>query len=282
MICQRVGSTQCFARIVEVVAARDPVAHSVLTTSVRRVLRDHPDADVLWWVLEDGGRPLAVGQHFPPHGCGVHGMPDEAAAAAAGPLVDLLLAEQREVAGFSGPPEAATAAAAEWTARTGAGWRVSRELARWVLDHLRAPAAVSGSARPARPDEVDLAASWIRDFHAEVEIHDTVRREHIAAEIARGTLLVWADDADTPVSLGGWREPEGGVSRVGPVWTPPPLRGNGFGSAVTAAATGAALAAGARDVCLYTDLANPVSNAIYARIGYRRVGEEVEVTLVSR
>lgn len=62
------------------------------------------------------------------------------------------------------------------------------------------------------------------------------------------------------------------------MWTPPDLRGTGFGTAVTAAATTAAMAAGARQVCLYTDLANPVSNAIYARIGFVQVGEESELT----
>jgi len=76
-----------------------------------------------------------------------------------------------------------------------------------------------------------------------------------------------------------WRRPRAGVSRVGPVWTLPDQRGHGYGSAVTSAATLAALRAGARDVCRYTDLANPVSNAIYARLGYVRVRREAEVTV---
>jgi predicted GNAT family acetyltransferase len=33
--------------------------------------------------------------------------------------------------------------------------------------------------------------------------------------------------------------------------------------------------AGAEEVLLYTDLANPVSNSIYLRIGYRAVGDRV-------
>jgi predicted GNAT family acetyltransferase len=53
------------------------------------------------------------------------------------------------------------------------------------------------------------------------------------------------------------------------VYTPDRWRGNGYGSSVTAAATSAALGAGAENVVLYTDLANPISNSIYQRIGYR-------------
>ncbi|MHB8246554.1 MAG: GNAT family N-acetyltransferase [Acidimicrobiales bacterium] len=47
------------------------------------------------------------------------------------------------------------------------------------------------------------------------------------------------------------------------------MRRHGFGSAVTAAATAAALGAGADHVVLYTDLSNATSNAIYQAIGYR-------------
>jgi len=37
----------------------------------------------------------------------------------------------------------------------------------------------------------------------------------------------------------------------------------------------AALAAGAQDVVLFTDLANPTSNAVYQRLGYRAVEDRV-------
>jgi predicted GNAT family acetyltransferase len=39
---------------------------------------------------------------------------------------------------------------------------------------------------------------------------------------------------------------------------------------------------GGRSFCfLYTDLANPTSNAIYERIGYRRIAEAAEVVFGS-
>ena len=63
--------------------------------------------------------------------------------------------------------------------------------------------------------------------------------------------------------------------RVGPVYTPPELRGRGYAGAATAAASQAALDAGVRQVVLYTDLANPTSNALYQRLGYRPVEDRV-------
>jgi predicted GNAT family acetyltransferase len=64
------------------------------------------------------------------------------------------------------------------------------------------------------------------------------------------------------------------------VYTPPGLRGRGYGGAVTAAVTRAALDAGAEDVVLFTDLANPISNALYQRLGYRPVEDRSLVEFV--
>jgi predicted GNAT family acetyltransferase len=92
-------------------------------------------------------------------------------------------------------------------------------------------------------------------------------------------MLLWEDDGET-VSFAGWggRTPNG--IRVGPVYTPPELRGRGYATAVTADLSRRLLASGRRFCFLYTDLANPTSNAIYERIGYRRVCESAEFRFV--
>jgi predicted GNAT family acetyltransferase len=67
------------------------------------------------------------------------------------------------------------------------------------------------------------------------------------------------------------------VSRIGPVYTPTDRRGNGYGSAVTAAAALWAREHGAQDVVLFTDVANPTSNAIYQRIGFEPVNDYARI-----
>jgi predicted GNAT family acetyltransferase len=69
-----------------------------------------------------------------------------------------------------------------------------------------------------------------------------------------------------------------GTARIGPVYTPPPSRGRGYGSAVTAAITELAVRLGAESVVLFTDLANPTSNSIYSRLGYEPVEDRVVIT----
>lgn len=61
----------------------------------------------------------------------------------------------------------------------------------------------------------------------------------------------------------------GGQIQVDIVYTPAHLRGHGYAGAVTAEVSRAALAAGAREVVLFTDLSNLTSNALYQRLGYR-------------
>jgi predicted GNAT family acetyltransferase len=68
------------------------------------------------------------------------------------------------------------------------------------------------------------------------------------------------------------------VVRVGAVYTPKEYRRQGFGSAVTIAATRQGLDDGAQRCILYADLANPTSNGIYLRMGYRPVGDSARLS----
>ena len=94
-------------------------------------------------------------------------------------------------------------------------------------------------------------------------------------------FVLWDVDG-TPVSMAMLRAPAAGVSRIGPVFTPLARRGNGYGSAVTAAAADLAHRSGTPDVVLFADLANPVSNAIYQRIGFEPVGDSVRIDFTPR
>jgi predicted GNAT family acetyltransferase len=71
------------------------------------------------------------------------------------------------------------------------------------------------------------------------------------------------------VSSFGGATPSG--IRIGPVYTPPELRGRGYASALVAELTRRLIAGGRQFCFLFTDLANPTSNSIYQRVGYRPV-----------
>ena len=127
-------------------------------------------------------------------------------------------------------------------------------------------------------ERITPAERWLDRFHAETfgdAPSPAVTARSVQATKASGSeLLLWVLGSD-PVSMARVGFPAADASRIKPVYTPTDKRGNGFGSAVTAAAAAWARDAGADDVVLFTDLANPVSNAIYRRIGFRPIGQRL-------
>lgn len=188
----------------------------------------------------------------------------------------LLAPAHRQVVG---PPDALQAFLA-------AGGRPHRPAMAQGVHELRElipPPPVPGAARPARPDEVGFLAGWSAAFHAEALPHEAPRpHEQVLADLGRrvaaGHLHVWETDGRV-VSQTGTAGPtrgpgaRGGGRRVNAVYTPPEERGKGYAAAVVAAVTRGLLDAGHDFAFLYTDLANPTSNALYRRLGYRHVAD---------
>lgn len=115
--------------------------------------------------------------------------------------------------------------------------------------------------------------SFIREFQHEAHAERTADPTPVvAARVNREELIMWEDDGRS-VSIAGVSAPIAGMSRIGPVYTPPELRGRGYGSAVAHAASRKALDDGATEVLLFTDLDNPTSNSVYQRLGFRPIAD---------
>ncbi len=139
---------------------------------------------------------------------------------------------------------------------------------------------MSGAARDA--DDLELLAPMLSAFMRETELMPTSiseARDTAKRKVKEGSLYCWEVNGDVVAIAGHANVVTTGsivIGRVGPVYTPPPHRRHGYGSAVTAHVTHSLIEKGAR-VMLFTDAANPTSNSIYQAIGYRLVDELVEV-----
>ena len=71
--------------------------------------------------------------------------------------------------------------------------------------------------------------------------------------------------------MAGYTGPTPHGIRVGPVYTPPELRGRGYASALVAQMSQALLEGGRSFCFLFTNLANRTANHIYEEIGYEAV-----------
>lgn len=222
-----------------------------------------------WW--HDGDVVRGVFMHTPPYPVLLAAMPADAVPA----LASELAAAKRPLTGVNAQEESARAFAAAWRDRTGAAVRLHRRMRLFRLGELVWPEpAPAGEARTATDADRDLVFRWFGAFAREV--HDPGRDHEAVADerLSYGGITLW-QVGDVPVSMAGVSRTVGGMVRVAPVYTPPELRGRGYAGAATASVSQAALDAGTRDVVLYTDRANPTSNALYQRIGYRPIEDRM-------
>ncbi len=203
-------------------------------------------------------------------------------AAAAG-LAATLYRRGQTLTGVNGAPVAAEAFATQWqrTAGPAATSRVFQRQCLFRLAELTPPPPPPGQARVATTGDRELLIGWTNAFHREANASGHPDSGPVVdGRLAYGGLLVWETGGE-PVATAARTPVVGGMSRVAPVYTPPAQRGKGYGGAVTVAISRAAREAGAHEVVLFTDLANPTSNALYPRLGYRPVSDRVVLSFTA-
>ena len=127
--------------------------------------------------------------------------------------------------------------------------------------------------RQAVAEDLELVSRWMLAFQLEALPRDATALEQTRwqaeARIEAGDFFVWEDGE--PVALAAKSRPTPNGCSIGPVYTPPERRSRGYATALTAALSQRLLDNGKRFTALFTDLANPISNSIYQKIGYKPV-----------
>lgn len=130
---------------------------------------------------------------------------------------------------------------------------------------------VPGRPRRVAADDADRFSDWIIKFVKEASPHDPLPSEKLLRSRAgAGQHWFWTVD-DEPVSLAGIVRQTRDAAAIASVYTPPPHRNQGFAGAVVSTVVEQVFAGGRKTACLYTNLANPISNRCYEKIGFRRV-----------
>jgi RimJ/RimL family protein N-acetyltransferase len=267
-----------------------PVRHTVLLTVTGALLSNGPhvygrsDPILGWWTSSPGEVSGALLQ-TPPYPLTLTEVPPEAVPAAAAALaVHLGLPPSAATPAEASPLGAVNLLAGDvaafteaWSSRVGGTTRPGRETRLFELEKLTPPDPIPpGTDRLATDSDRPLLIDWFRRFHEYIGEAPENLAALVDDRMSHGGIALWEHDG-TPVSMAVYTRPEAGMVRVQYVWTPPEHRRQGFGGAATTAATRNALDAGATDVVLFTDLANPTSNALYPRLGYRPIEDRVVV-----
>jgi uncharacterized protein len=275
MDVDRIDDAAVFLETAGPLLLADEARHNLIL-GLAGTLRDHPEVyrEFRLWTVRDGDEVVGAALRTPPFNLVLARPRDEAALEALAAAID------DELPGVVGSVSEVDQFAQAWAKRSGTLARTHIAQGLFALEQVEPVANASGSMRDATEDDRPLLVEWYLAFVSEA-LGDEPDESRLAEMIdhrlaADGAGLVLWEDGET-VSLAGFggRTPNG--IRIGPVYTPPELRGRGYATALVAELSQRLLDSGRLFCFLYTDLANPTSNRIYERIGYRRVCDSAEI-----
>jgi predicted GNAT family acetyltransferase len=186
-------------------------------------------------------------------------------------VVDAIVEAGVTLPGVNGDAATAAIFAGYWSERCKSAATPFQGTRLYELLELGELANSEGQLRQAGPNDRSRMILWTRAFQEEIGESSTDTELRVDRGLAAGQLWVWDQHRET-TSMAVAREPTQGVVRLSGVYTPPEMRSHGYATACVHALSKHLRGCGHRCM-LYTDLANPTSNSIYRRIGYRAVAE---------
>jgi uncharacterized protein len=260
--------------------ARREAEHN-LPLGILATLRDQPATyphPPYLAAASDAGRVALVAIRTPPHGLilSESGAGHDEIRVAVERLVADLAAVTPDLPTALGPKSTVEPFAEVWARATGRNAQLELAERIYRLWRVIPPARVPGSWRLAGPRDRTLLVGWLLAFHEEALPAGSVPPDpgivgRWVGQDDRYAYLWEVDGRVVSLVVAGARTPTG--RRIGPVYTPPADRRRGYAGALTAAASQDQLNRGRRFCFLFTDLANPTSNAIYRQVGYEPVAD---------
>jgi hypothetical protein len=244
----------------------EPVLHNLILSILHaRVAQGDPGR---YWIAFHGEKAVGVAVQSPlDYPATLTPMESRSVLA----IVDAIAEAGVTLNGVNGDAATAASFAGQWGERRKSAATPFQGMRLYELLELGEVPGTEGQLRRAGPSDRNLMIQWTRAFQNEIgeSISDTEIR--VDRGLAAGQLWVWDQSGET-TSMAVSREPVQGVVRLSGVYTPAEKRKHGYAAACVHALSTRLRVSGYRCI-LYTDLANPTSNSIYRRIGYRAVAE---------
>ncbi len=177
--------------------------------------------------------------------------------------------------GVLGPPDATSAFCQQWRELSGQQGEIDINERIYQLIEVIPVQGVKGQMRLLQAGDRHVVLGWMEAFQNEA-LPDAPKEDQSASidgfldeNDPTRWLYVW--EAGQVVAMASAVGATKRSVRIGYVYTPPDLRGRGYGSALVAGLSQRMLDQGCQFCMLYTDLSNPTSNKIYQNIGYRPI-----------
>ena len=261
-----------FLRAVTPIYAADDSRHGLMLGLAWRMAehpRDYPGAvQVLVWDRRDV--LAATGLMTPGADLLVQSDPLNKEALEA--LADRLWFEGVKVTGVNGVDATSDYFAQMWAEKFGLEAYRIKELNVLALSKVIPPAECFGEIKQAGFEDTSASLEMIRAMQKETGIpkESWWVLEDMQRAIANEWVFTWEVEGK-PVAMAMFNRPTAKAISISGVYTKPEHRGKGYASCVVAAISQFALDRGNLRVNLFTDQANPTSNALYKRIGFKEV-----------
>lgn len=214
------------------------------------------------------GEVLGCALRTPPYPLNLTKMPQE--------TIPLLLDDVADIysslPGVSGPEHLSGRFAELWVQDSEKISKLQHKFRLYSLKQVIYPASpATGVFRRAEAQDLDLAINWLDAFHEDVAMPIKDTEERTRQLIEQHSLFLWEDGE--PISMAAKVADTPNGARIGYVYTPPESRGRGYASVCVAELSQLLLNQGRQFCSLFADLEDPTPNAIYERLGYRKVSD---------
>lgn len=180
-----------------------------------------------------------------------------------------------EVPGVIGPKQYATIFAKEWQDITGNQPVVHMQEWIYQLDAVN-QVQQHGELVFAQEKDLSLLIHWLQQFGEEAGVKITEKQAEAIARrnINQHSAFLWQVGKHYVSMANRSRTTKNGAT-INAVFTPDQHKEKGYATSLVAALSQQLLDSGYQFCSLYTDTSNPISNHVYQKIGYYKVGSAI-------
>ncbi|MEL7038249.1 MAG: GNAT family N-acetyltransferase [Cyanobacteria bacterium J06592_8] len=218
-------------------------------------------------IVEEEGKIKAIAMQTPPYNFLISKVEDFTAIDI---LIQDLYQDKISLPGVSGLTDETEYFVQKWHHLTHQPYEIEMYLRIHQLKQVQPILGGKGSLRQTTESDRNLLINWYSQFIQEAAPSEPTNIEKaVNYHLSQNHIYLWENIV--PVSMAFASEATSNSSRIGPVYTPPEYRNQGYASACVASLSQLLLDRGYSACYLYTNLANSTSNRIYKKIGYEPI-----------
>jgi len=203
-------------------------------------------------------------------------------------LIDVLVEKGIELPGVFGFKEAANKFASIWCQKNNLNQNLLMNERAYRLESVSEETLGDKEFIIADESHEELVLNWAREFVLEAFSESPPEQDMIESHVERRRKSIKDQniflllEEGKPVSMvqKAGKTPNGNLVNL--VYTPPSLRRRGYATECVAKLSKHLLEEGNKYCFLFTDLANPTSNSIYQKIGYRPIIDFDQIEFVKK